>query len=352
VVVSNQGVYASLARENWDVQLVVPSRWRNEYAPGVVPATAPGLEGKVASFPVVGRGRPQRHAYLVRTSRLLKRFEPDVLLIEEEPFSMAARQWAAGAGRIGLAFGVQVAETLDRPLPAPVRNSRAGVLARASFVVARSPRAMALAATWGASGVGVVPHSVAPQAARPTPEGPATAAFVGRLVSAKGLDVLLEAIQRLDGRVRLLVAGDGPLRSAVESAGANVTWLGPVAHEHIDEVYARAHVTCVPSRTTPTWAEQFGRVVVESLVRGVPVVASSSGELPWVLGLTGGGTLVAEGDPVALAEALEALTEDRAQGEALGLAGRDGALRAFSDDAAAAALAQQLAALSSRRAPR
>ncbi len=348
MVASNQGVYAALAQRSWDVQLVVPSRWRNEYAPGVVPATAPGLEGRVEPIRVVGRGRPQRHAYLARTSKLLARFGPDVLLVEEEPFSMAARQWAAAATRAGIPYGVQIAETLDRKLPGPVRSSRDGVLARASFVVARSPRALALARSWGARGGAVVAHSVAPHPPRATPFGAPTVAFVGRLVRAKGLDVLLEAIRRLDGRVRVLVAGDGPMRADVESAGPHVTWLGPVAHEHIDGVYARAHVTCVPSRTTPTWAEQFGRVVVESLVRGVPVVASSSGELPWVLGVTGGGTLVDEGDPGALADALVALTGDRAKGEALGLAGRDGALRAFSDDAAATALEHLLEPLSAR----
>ncbi len=53
----------------------------------------------------------------------------------------------------------------------------------------------------------------------------------------------------------------------------------------------------LPSRTTPTWKEQFGRVIVEALWCGVPVVGSDSGEIPWLIELTGGGLTFPEGEP-------------------------------------------------------
>jgi glycosyltransferase involved in cell wall biosynthesis len=124
------------------------------------------------------------------------------------------------------------------------------------------------------------------------PAGEFTVAYVGRLVEEKGLGDLLGAVVSLEG-ARLVVAGAGPMAGAVAGAGPRVEYLGPLPHGRVGEVYARAHVTCVPSRTTPRWVEQFGRVVVESLVRGVPVVVCATGELPWVLSVTGGGVLVA-----------------------------------------------------------
>lgn len=346
VVPDNQGVYARLVARGVDVQLVVPRVWRNEYSDRLVPSAAPGLEGRIHPVAVLGRGRPQRHVHLARPSRLLAGLRPDAVLIEEEPFSLAALQWARAAAQRCVPYGVQVAETLDRPLPALARLARSRTLPGAAFVVARSPSAASLAKRWGATGaVRVVPHSVAPRAARAgAPAGAPTVGYVGRLVEAKGVGDLLEAMRLLDD-ARLVVAGDGPLRERVASA-PGVTLLGGLPHDDIDQLYDRVHVTCVPSRTTPGWVEQFGRVVVESLLRGVPVVATSTGELPWVLSTTGGGVLVDERDPPALARALGELLADPPAAAALGAEGREGVLASFTDDAAAGGLAELLGALS------
>lgn len=329
---------AALLLRGVDLELVVPARWRNEYQSDLRPGVAPGLEGRVHPLRTLGRGRPQRHVYLSRCAEVLRRYAPDVLVLEEEPFSLAARQWGSAARRVGVPFGVQLAENLDRPLPRAALALRSWSLANADFVVARSPSAADLARRWGARGaVGVVPHSVAPVDPRPRPVGPPTVCFVGRLVPEKGLADLLAAVSRLEG-VRLLVVGDGPLRAMAQGAGPNVEVLGGLGRAGVDRAYEQAHVTCVPSRTTTTWSEQFGRVAVESLVRGVPVVATRSGELPWVLATTGGGVLVDEGDVAALRAAVEGVLADPVRAEHLGAEGRAGVLEHFSDDAAAAAL--------------
>jgi glycosyltransferase involved in cell wall biosynthesis len=216
------------------------------------------------------------------------------------------------------------------------------VLRDATFVVARSPKAAALAMVWGARGeVAVVPHDVEAVAARDEPGGLFTVAFVGRLVEEKGVEDLLAAVARIDD-VRLVVAGAGPLADRVLAAGDRVELVGGVAPARVGEVYARAHVTCVPSRTTQRWEEQFGRVAVESAVRAVPVIASSSGALPWVLSTSGGGVLVPERDPAALAAAIGGLRDDRARARALGGAGRAGALASFTTDVVARSLASLL----------
>jgi glycosyltransferase involved in cell wall biosynthesis len=280
---------------------------------------------------------------------MLKDLGARVVLIEEEPFSLAAAQWSRAAKSLSIPYGVQLAETLPRSLPSPVAASRDRVLRDAAFVVARSPAAATLASTWGATGdVVVIAHGVDEAPMRPDPSGPFTVAFVGRLVEEKGVDDLLAAARQLDGVIRVVVAGDGPLAGRVRSAGSGVELLGAVPHDRIGDVYAQAHVTCVPSRTTPRWEEQFGRVLVESLVRGVPVVAASTGEIPWVLGLTGGGTLVRESDPAGLADALTRLADDPLGTAELGRTGRSGVLAHFTNRAAAHTLLEVLGRLSGR----
>ena len=343
VVAQNRAVYAALQKAGHDVVVVVPARWRTAYAPdGFDAAPTAGDGPRVRSLRVIGQGRPQRHVYLARCAALLRELAPRFVLVEEEPFSLAAWQWRRAAVRSGVPFGVQLAETLDRRLPRAAVRARDRVLADASLVVARSPKAATLAVRWGARGtVAVVPHDVAAVAPRAEPGGAFTVALVGRLVEEKGVEDLLNAVARTDG-VRLVVAGAGPLTARVATAGARVELLGPLLPERVGEAYARAHVTCVPSRTTPVWEEQFGRVAVESLARAVPVVATATGALPWVLETTGGGVVVPERDPAALAAAIAGLRDDPTRARSLGEAGRTGALAAFSTDVAAAALAGAL----------
>jgi glycosyltransferase involved in cell wall biosynthesis len=86
----------------------------------------------------------------------------------------------------------------------------------------------------------------------------------------------------------------------------------------------------LPSRTTARWKEQFGRVLVEAMACGVPVVGSSSGEIPRVIG--DAGAVVPEGDAGALTRAVRALADDPAECAALGARGRARVLRDFTQE--------------------
>ena len=119
-----------------------------------------------------------------------------------------------------------------------------------------------------------------------------TIGYAGRLVQSKGLMDLLAAVRRLDAPVELLLIGDGELRAQLDGQpipGSRVRVLNELRHEEMASGYAQLDVLVLPSRTTPTWKEQFGRVVIEALWCGVPVVGSDSGEIPWLIELTGGG---------------------------------------------------------------
>jgi glycosyltransferase involved in cell wall biosynthesis len=347
VVAVNQAVYVELSRLGWNSLLVVPKRWRHEYAPDAFgPQPLEGMEGRLVPVRVVLPGRPQRHVYLTRPANVIGRFRPDVAFLEEESFSVPAYQWGRSLARARVSFGVQADENLDRPLPWVAKRIRREVLARVDFVAARSPRAAELVRRWGARGrVSIVPHAVPgwerPLRPNPRVNGTFTVGFAGRLTPEKGVDDLVRAGRLLGGQTRLLFVGNGPLRRDLESAATPdcpIEVRTRVGHEQMPEAYADMDVLVLPSRTTERWAEQFGRVLVEALSCGVPVVGSDSGEIPWVVKETGGGRLYREGDAAGLAKVLGQLRDDPVRREALGRHGREAVQRLFSVEAAAAAL--------------
>jgi glycosyltransferase involved in cell wall biosynthesis len=67
---------------------------------------------------------------------------------------------------------------------------------------------------------------------------------------------------------------------------------------------------CAPSQTTPGWREQFGRMLIEAMACGVPVVASDSGEMPCVVG--DAGAVVKEDDVAAWTRTIDRLLGDDA----------------------------------------
>jgi len=349
----NQEVYRELMRRGWDVAIVVPGRWRHEYSKAPVrPQALDGMRGALRPTPVILAGRPQRHLYLARRRSLCVRLRPDVAFVEAEPFSLSAAQWSPTLTRLGIPFGVQCAENIDRDLPFPVRRMRSRVLSRAAFVAARSESAARLVRAWGAAGeVDLAPHAVpgweiVPAARKQEADRPFTIGYAGRLVASKGLADLLAAVRRLRAPVELLLIGDGELRGDLDGQpipGSRVRVLDGLSHDRMAEGYARLDVLVLPSRTTATWKEQFGRVIVEALWCGVPVVGSDSGEIPWLIELTGGGLVFPEGDGDRLAEHLSTLRATPALRRELAATGRAAVERYFSVPAATDPLERLLA---------
>jgi glycosyltransferase involved in cell wall biosynthesis len=350
VVNVNQEVYRELVRRGWDVTIVLPSRWRHEYSHAIVgPETLQGMEDALRPTPVLMAGHPQRHLYLSNCRALCRRACPDVAFIEAESFSLSAAQWGFSLRRLEVPFGVQCAENIDRALPLPVRWSRSRVLRDAAFVAARSDSAARLARAWGAAGdVELAPHAVpawevaaAPERATAPPAASSrastddrfTVGYAGRLVESKGLVDLLAAVRKLQAPVEMLLIGNGELRPQLEDQpipGSRVRVLDGLPHQEMAAGYAQLDVLVLPSHTTATWKEQFGRVIVEALWCGVPVVGSDSGEIPWLIGLTEGGLLFPEGDSEALALQLARLRAEPGLRWKLAARGRQTVERLFS----------------------
>ena len=165
-----------------------------------------------------------------------------------------------------------------------------------------------------------------------------TVVFVGRLVREKGVDVLIRAFTKVVAQMpeaRLLIAGDGPelnsLNMLINKMGvsSHVTMLGHLSHPEMECLFDGAWVQAVPS----LWAEPFGLVAVEAMMRGTAVVASDSGGLTEIVRDGEAGFLVPPGNIEALAEALLLLLKDRGLAERMGEAGHEIALAQFNETA-------------------
>lgn len=140
--------------------------------------------------------------------------------------------------------------------------------------------------------------------------------FVGRVVRAKGLDILIEALYLLKQRgkrFRLSIAGDGDERSTLEARviqlgmSDQVEWLGIVKGKQLGDVMRRHVVVVLPSRPEPP--EALPLVPIESIACGCLVIASRQGGLPESVGPCG--LLVKPEDPAALADAIVELLMSR-----------------------------------------
>jgi glycosyltransferase involved in cell wall biosynthesis len=103
-----------------------------------------------------------------------------------------------------------------------------------------------------------------------------TIVFVGRISREKGAHVLLDALRRLHGDVRTVMAGWGDIREELEeaAAGRRVLFTGALEHRHIRHLFALADVAVTPS----TFPEAFGMVAAEAAACGAPpLVARHSG---------------------------------------------------------------------------
>ena len=281
---------------------------------------------------------------------LVGELRPDVVHVHSEVWGRLVTQ-ALDTGAKVVAHGAENV-SLDH-------GGRIEARIRRSLAV-RNARRLAGYASWNQEGIDLLrcnglpldaPTAVAPAIVPdPTPflsvdhpvrseGGPVRVGYVGRLVPEKGVQWLISALDGLEG-TRLVVVGSGPygseLRRMAARRGVDAEFVGAIDAPGMPAAIASLDLVVVPSLTRPGWAEQFGRVVCEAMLVGIPVITSDSGSLAAVVG--DGGIAVAELDHAALRSAVVSLIDDPNARRELGARGREWALEHLVPNAAARTL--------------
>jgi|SRR5579883_232016 glycosyltransferase involved in cell wall biosynthesis len=324
VVGVNQGKLQAIAETGKaEVGLLAPGNWKSLEWNRLLPLETPYPKIKTYSAPVLFSGRGGAHIYAPwKIWQVLNDFRPDVVQVEEEVFSLCALElaiWSRLTGKPLVVFGW---ENMDRHLPPFRRWIRQFVMSTAKLIIAGNRDGADLLRQWGYTGLvevmpqmGVDTQLFAPHEHGRSPEQRSKEfhiGFLGRLVPEKGIDTLFAAARQLQQQglnCRVILCGSGSFEEALRQEAQKqqvadlVTWQGAVPHSKAAAEISKFDVLVLPSRTASTWKEQFGHVLIEAMAMGVPVIGSSSGEIPNVIGRPD--LVFCEGDASGLAAILE-----------------------------------------------
>ncbi len=328
--------YEPLAQEpGLDMHLVVPSRWY-QFGRWQDADSAEGSPIPVHVLPIrlarLGRIKWYGHTY-AGLGRLIRRLRPEVIHLWEEPWSFVALQAVLLRRSSGAALVLEVDQNILKWLPPPFGWIRNFVLKRTTMVLSRSPEATAVVRACGFNGpVTPIGYGVDQRVFHPatSPENRLrrpvfSIGYVGRLVPEKGLDDALVALKLTRQPLQLSIMGEGPheaaLRQHASALGVQdrVSFRGWGTPEEVAGFLRGLDALILLTRTDHAVREQFGRVILEAQACGIPVIGSTSGAIPDVVGP--GGWIVPERDPAALATLIDRLATNPAE---IGHAGEAG----------------------------
>ncbi len=344
---THRGKLRALAARGLEVTVAIPQRWREPWF-GRPIDVAWERQGGLEVFPLPAsgmgkRGELDKATYGRRALKaLLRDRRPDLVQIEEEPNTTAARQVFSAARRLQIPVVLMTHQNVDLQLGWWERWKYRRMLRKLTGLVAGSD----LAGTRARQDAPNLPIAVIPQLGALAPHEPQhvpheglAIGFVGRLVATKGLDNLFRALALLrSSKWRLMIVGDGPERERLEALAselrlaARVRWTGGLPADQVAGLWPDLDVLVQPSRAQDNWRETNGHVLIEAMANEVAVLGTDSGVIPELIG--DAGIVVPNGDVAALSAALERLTDTNVR-RALAQAARARALRLYSDDAIA-----------------
>lgn len=320
----------------WEVTAVAPAFFHGDLRPIALEAQP----GELCSL-VPAAAHLTRSPHLFFYGPLLRsvlRERWDFVHCWEEPYLLAGGQIAWWCPRqIPIAFftAQNIAKRYPPPFSAIERMCArrcAGWLAPGETVVQTQ-----LARGWGRKPHRVVPHGVDTELFRPDrqagravrtrigwdEDGSPVVGFLGRFVEEKGIHLAMRVLDATPSPWRALFVGGGPgeseLRYWAARHGDRVRILSGVSHGQVPAHLNAMDILLAPSQTTPRWREQFGRMLIEAFACGVPVVASDSGEIPYVV--ADAGVIVGESDEPGWCRVLGDMLESAARRAELGACG-------------------------------
>lgn len=266
-------------------------------------------------------------------SQVIHRFRPDIFHIDEEPYNLATGQAVALAKRHNIRPIFFSWQNLDKRYPPPFNWIERYCLKHSHAIAGSKAAGQVLQSHGFKNALEIIPQfGVDPEIFRPNECKSKSADFVigfaGRVTPEKGIRVLIEALKICGSGFTLRIAGDGPLTPEFLANGVQAELMGHITADRMPDYLRTLDVLVLPSIPSSRWKEQFGRVLVEAMSCGVPVIGSDSGEIPHVIG--DAGLITPAGDPKQLAAALKRLKDDEKLASKFKEAGRNRATSEFS----------------------
>jgi len=320
--------YRPLAEDDSiELLLAVPEVWKESGR--VTQAAPPDSSIDIRAYPIQlpwVRGAKWYLHWYPGLSKLIRTFEPDVIHLWEEPWAAVSLQAAVLRNRIAprAALILETEQNILRKLPFPFERIRRFTLKQADWLVSRNKEAIEVSQACGyGAGSTIVeycfdPSQFHPQqgtASAPSRNMPLRLGYVGRIIREKGLFTVLESLLISKSNVVLELLGDGADRASLMNKAhdlgledrVKILPFGPA--DQVARFMTSIDALVLMSETTRTWKEQFGRVIIEAQACGVPVIGSTSGNIPFVV--SDGGWIVQEGNATKLARLIDELANNR-----------------------------------------
>jgi glycosyltransferase involved in cell wall biosynthesis len=322
-----------------DLRVITPDRWYEYGAwrklqPPIDPTYT--LQAEPVRFPWSGPAQWYFHHY-PNLGETLRTFQPDIINIWEEAWGLVSVHTCWLRNRL-LPSAKIVSETeanIPRTHPFPFKQFRSYTLKNSDYFVARQTEGVEVLRVKGYTGpVDVIGNAVDAELFRPMDREACkralgvsgfVAGYVGRLIEAKGLMDIIEALPKAPG-VTMVFVGSGEFQGALEKRISElglterVRFFPPRKMEALPEVMNALDALLLVSRTTATWKEQFGRVIIEAHACETPVIGSDSGAISEVIDR--GGLTVREGNSDDIAAAIRQLKDNPEMAREMGRAGR------------------------------
>lgn len=259
------------------------------------------------------------HLYL-NAGEIVKRINPDIIHIEEEPFDFPCFQFIRAAKARGKKVLFFTWENLKRghnPIYTYFNNH--SILNADAAIAGNTEAKDILIGKNFKKPVQIIPQygvNIADFKVRKNKDdsGSFNVAYVGRLIAEKGLAHLISACAGIPA-VKLHIAGTGNMENVLNGLikhfklEERVKFYGHVEKKAVPDFLAGVDCLVLPSITTELWKEQFGRVIIEAFAAGVPVIGSDSGAIPEVIG--NAGLIFKECNTQDLADKIKKLAEDK-----------------------------------------
>jgi glycosyltransferase involved in cell wall biosynthesis len=359
VVGAYQRKLEAIAALGVDLTVIVPPHWKDERGTQTLERKFTAGYRLVVS-PMRFNGHFHIHFY-PELRRWLRATLPDIVHVDEEPWDFVtyhAIHHAVQSGARPLFFSWQ---NLMRRYPPPFRWFAQYAFRHCTHAIAGNADAEKVLRAKGYRGViNVIPQfGVDPVIFKPEARSagdhkrPFTIAYAGRMTPVKGIDVLLRAAAGLTGNWCLRLIGNGPERDSLRRLAQDLKIAGQVSFEpqvessEMPHVYGQIDLCVLPSRCAPNWIEQFGRVLIESMACGVPVIGSATGEIPNTIG--DAGLIFPEGDTEALRVQIERVMCDEPLRRRLQALGHDRVSARFTQSSIARQTVDVYEAMMSKR---